>query len=165
MSAAPTRRPADEPHCTEVERPDDLLALVGTRLGTSPWLEITQQDVDDFARVTRDQQWIHVDRERAAAGPYGQTIAHGYYVLSLCVYFAGTVCKVKQRGAGINYGLDRVRFVSAVPVGSWLRAHIDLESAERVERGVQIRNKLTIERDGSEKPACVALTVSRLLDP
>jgi acyl dehydratase len=87
---------------TQVERAADLAALVGTTLGTSPWIEISQTDINDFARVTRDQQWIHVDRERAASGPFGTTIAHGYFVLSLCAYFSAEAFKVRYARAAIN---------------------------------------------------------------
>lgn len=151
-----------EPSRTDVERPADLLAYVGRRIGTSPWVEVTQADVDDFARVTRDEQWIHVDRERAADGPFGTTIAHGYFVLSHCSYFADSVLGVDDVAMGVNYGLDRVRFTSPVPIGSRIRAHLEVESATEVEGGVQLKISAVVELEGQEKPACVAVLVSRI---
>lgn len=155
---------SDGAHCTAVARPSDLLTLAGSRLGVSPWLEITQEAVDQFARVTLDEQWIHVDRRRAAAGPFKTTIAHGYFVLSLCAYFAHTTLTVERLSASINYGLDRVRFTSPVPVGSRLRAQVELEAADAIDGGVQIKELATIERQGADKPACVATLLARLYE-
>jgi acyl dehydratase len=150
---------------TEIDEPAELLDLVGQRLGTSPWLEVTQADVDDFARVTRDQQWIHVDRRRAAAGPFGTTIAHGFFVLSLCSYFGDETLVIRSAGMGINYGLDRVRFTSPVPVGSRIRAHVDLASAARIEDGVQYSLSVVVEREDHDKPVCVAVLLGRAYHP
>lgn len=150
---------------TVVDRPNELLGLVGHTLGTSPWFDITQEDVDDFARITRDYQWIHIDRERAAAGPFGGTIAHGFYVLSLCAYLTEETLETRSQSMGINYGLDRVRFTAPVPIPSRIRAHVELESAsERDDGGVHFVLKATIEVEGQEKPACVALLVSRVYE-
>jgi acyl dehydratase len=156
------RRPDDQGTGTEVDRPAELLGLVGTRVGTSPWLEVSQADVDSFARLTRDQQWIHVDRERAAAGPFGTTIAHGFFVLSLCAYFTDSTLTVRGVRMGINYGLDRVRFTSPVAIGSWIRAQVYVESADEIENGVQLKLAVVVEIDGQSKPACVAVMISRL---
>jgi acyl dehydratase len=152
------------PTYTLVERPADLLGLVGSTVGVSPWVEVTQADIDLFARLTHDEQWIHVDRQRAAKGPFGTTIAHGYFVLSLCSYFGGETLKVRSHSAGINYGLDRVRFISPVPVGSRLRGKADVEEVTEVAGGVQLRLAITAVREGAAKPVCVATTISRIFD-
>jgi acyl dehydratase len=164
MSGATIDPVDDGASCTEVDRPSDLLALVGQNLGSSSWLEITQAGVDAFARVTRDEQWIHVDRERAAAGPFGTTIAHGYFVLSLCAYFTGQVVKVTSAGASVNYGLDKVRFMSPVPVGSRLRAQVRLASAVALDNRVRVKLAVTIASAGHEKPACVAEMIALVYD-
>jgi acyl dehydratase len=147
---------------TEIAEPAELLDLVGQPLGTTPWVEVSQADVNDFARVTRDEQWIHVDKRRAAEGPFGSTIAHGFFVLSLCAYFSDAVLRIGARGMSINYGLDRVRFTSPVPVGSRVRAHINLASATAIEGGVHFTQTITVERDGQRKPVCIATTVARV---
>jgi acyl dehydratase len=161
MESANSVSPDAEATRTELDRPAELLDLVGHKLGTSPWLEVTQSDLDDFARVTRDEQWIHVDRERAAAGPFGTTVAHGFFVLSLCAYFGDATLLIRSQEMGINYGLDRVRFTSPVPVGSRIRAHVELASAAEIENGVHFTQSLLIETEGQEKPACVAVLVAR----
>jgi acyl dehydratase len=148
-----------EPHATTLARPADLLDHVGQRLGTSPWISLTQADVDDFARITGDEQWIHVDRQRAAAGPFGTTIVHGFYVLSLCARFIELTVGIENAGMSINYGLDRVRFLSPVPVGARLRAHTDLSTADAFDGGVKYSLTVTIELEGVSKPACVATVV------
>jgi acyl dehydratase len=152
---------AAEATLTEIVDPSELLGLVGQRLGTSPWIDVTQSDVDDFARVTRDEQWIHVDRERAGSGPFGTTIAHGFLVLSLCAFFGESTLRIRSKQMGINYGLDRVRFTSPVPIGSRIRAHVDLASASAIEGGVHYTQSVVIEIEGQQKPACVATLVAR----
>lgn len=151
-------------HDTEPTRavlldPSELLDRVGQRLGTSPWLTITQDDVDGFARVTRDEQWIHVDQDRSAAGPFGTTIVHGFFVLSLTAYFIEATLTIENASMSVNYGLDRVRFMSPVPVGSRLRANVELASAESIENGVRSTLSLSMELEGQQKPACVAAVV------
>jgi acyl dehydratase len=156
---------ADGARRTVLERLSDLNALVGTRVGTSPWLTVEQEAVDAFGRITRDEQWIHVDVERAASGPFGTTIAHGYFVLSHCSYFAGYALEVKSTRMAINYGLNRVRFPSPVPVGAKIRGHVDLTSVTEIDGGVQIEKTVTVEVHGNDaKPACVATLVARLHD-
>jgi acyl dehydratase len=146
---------------TVVDTPRDLLALVGQDLGTSPWLEVTQRDVDDFGRITRDNQWIHVDPDRAATGPFGKTVAHGFLILALCSYFVEAILEIRSEGMSINYGLDRVRFISPVRVGAQIRGLTMVESASEIEGGVHFATKTLVEIDGQEKPACVAVLVGR----
>ena len=141
-----------------------LRDLVGAELGVSDWLEITQDRIDAFAHATGDDQWIHVDPERAAAGPFGATIAHGYLTLSLIAGFAMKLFRFEER-MSINYGLNKVRFPAPVKVGSRLRARYVLKSIEDFAggpgsaSGVQVVTAVTIEMEGSERPACVAETV------
>ena len=142
--------------------PDELLAAVGEEIGVSSWLEITQERVNQFAEATGDQQWIHVDPERAADGPFGGTIAHGYLTLSLMVPFMLEVYRVENRKHAVNYGLNKVRFTSPVPVGSRLRGRLTLAEASEVAGGLQILWAVTIEREGEERPACVAESITRI---
>ena len=143
---------------------DTLQPLLGTELGVSGWWDITQDRIDRFADATDDHQWIHVDRERAAAGPFGTTIAHGFLTLSLVVAMTAEVpLPVDPPRMGINYGLDRVRFITPVPVGSRIRARVVLAGAEEVPGGVQVKRTVTVELEGSEKPAMVAETLTRLV--
>jgi acyl dehydratase len=142
---------------------DGLKALVGQQLGPTDWLEITQERVNRFADATGDHQWIHVDTERAANGPYKGTIAHGYLTLSLVSYFMPQLMKVEGFSAGINYGCDRVRFPAPVPVGSKLRASGTVEAATDVPGGVQLTLTITLEVEGSSKPSCVATVLVRHL--
>jgi acyl dehydratase len=142
---------------------EDYRARIGTEIGVSDWMEITQDRVDAFAAATDDHQWIHVDRERAAAGPFGGTIAHGFLTLSLTVALSSQVpLEVGSPVMGINYGLEKVRFPAPVPVGSRIRARVGLVAVTDVEGGIQINRQVTIEVEGTEKPAMVAETVSRL---
>ena len=141
---------------------DDLRAAVGTELGTSDWIPIDQERVDRFAEATGDHQWIHTDPERAAAGPFGTTIAHGFLTLSLLPVIAGSVVRVDGVRMGVNYGTDRVRFPAAVPVGSRVRGRVELVGVTDVPGGVQVVTRVTVERDGGDKPVCVAESVSRL---
>lgn len=157
MAAADS--PQDAKRRTVLAGPADLLDHVGERLGTSPWISVAQADVDDFARITGDEQWIHVDRERAVEGPFGATIMHGFYVLSLCARFIDLTVGIEQAGMSVNYGLDRVRFLSPVPVGARLRAHTDLVEASAFDGGVRYSLTLTIELEDVAKPACVVTTV------
>ncbi|WP_031088026.1 MaoC family dehydratase [Streptomyces sp. NRRL WC-3549] len=139
----------------------ELREAVGEELGHSDWLEIEQQRIDRFAEATGDHQWIHVDPERAAAGPFGTTIAHGYLTLSLLPALVPQVLRVEGAKMGINYGTDKVRFPSPVPVGSRLRATAVLKNVEEAGGGVQVTALVTVEREGGDKPVCVAESVSR----
>jgi acyl dehydratase len=140
---------------------DGVRAIAGKELGASDWLEVTQERIDKFADATGDHQWIHVDRERAKAGPFGTTIAHGFLTLSLIPSLAGSLTKVEGVRMGINYGLNKVRFPSPVKAGSRVRALSRNLSVEAVDGGLQMVNQVTIEIEGQDKPACVAETVSR----
>ena len=142
---------------------DELKALVGEELGTSDWLEITQDRVNTFADATGDHQWIHVDPERAKDGPFGGTIAHGYLTMSLGPVLLPQVVTVTGFSMALNYGLDKLRFPSPVPVGSKLRLSAKLLAVDDVTGGVQTTYELTFQVDGSEKPACVAQALYRWL--
>ncbi|MGI5374242.1 MaoC family dehydratase [Streptomyces sp. CA-251387] len=140
---------------------DDLKAAVGEQLGYTDWLEIDQKRIDLFAEATGDHQWIHVDPEKAAAGPFGTTIAHGYLTLSLLPLFGPQLIKVEGVKMGVNYGTNKVRFPSPVPVGSRLRATGKISNVEDVQGGAQLTVAYTVERDGGDKPVCVAESVAR----
>lgn len=144
------------------ESVDALRAAVGEHLGYSDWHEVTQEQIDLFAQATGDHQWIHVDAERAAAGPFGATIAHGYLTLSLVTMLSQQVSRVDNVKMRINYGCNRVRFPAPVPVGSRIRAGVKVKSVEDVPGGVQVVYEVTIEREGGDKPCCVAETVGRV---
>src|ERR1700760_3287321 len=137
-------------------------AHVGAILGTSDWLIVDQARIDQFAAVTGDDQWIHVDPKRAAAGMFGTTVAHGFLTLSLLPFFGRSSHKVEGARMQVNYGLNRVRFPAPVPVNSRLRAHYKLVSFERIDGGVQMVTEVSIEREGQTKPVCVAVSVSRV---
>lgn len=139
----------------------DLQALVGKEMASSDWITIDQKRIDLFAEATGDHQWIHVDPVRAAAGPFKTTIAHGYLTLSLLPEMAMNAYDIADRRMGVNYGLNKVRFPSPVPVNSRLRGHFKLLEYKPIEGGAQLTLELTIEREGSDKPACVAESVSR----
>ncbi len=139
----------------------DLAACVGQEVVVSDWFTVTQQQIDQFAAATGDDQWIHVDAARASSGPFGATIAHGYLTLSLIAGFSMRSFKVEGVRMGINYGLDKVRFMAPVPVGSRLRARMQLLQATPIEGGMQLAWKTTIEREGEAKPVCVAEPLSR----
>ncbi|MFN8034327.1 MAG: MaoC family dehydratase [Acidimicrobiia bacterium] len=143
--------------------PTDLLGAVGQTLGTSDWTTITQEQVDGFADATGDHQWIHVDVERAKAGPFGGPIAHGYLTMSLASMFLPRIVDVQGISMGLNYGVDKVRFPAPVPVGSRVRGTGELVSATEVPGGVQAVIRVTIELEGSAKPAAVVDAVSRYL--
>ena len=139
-----------------------LKALVGQDLGHSSWLEITQERVNTFADATGDHQWIHVDPERAAAGPFGAPIAHGYLTLSLVIPLFGEILKIEGIKMGVNYGLEKVRFPNPVRVGSKIRLAASVVSVEDVAGdGVQTTLDFIVQIDGVDKPACVARPVYR----
>ena len=141
----------------------DLAACVGQPVSTTDWLTITQQQIQQFADATGDQQWIHVDEERAKKGPFGAPIAHGFLTLSLLSQFFEKAVAVREARMGVNYGLNKVRFMAPVPVGSRLRAHLKLAQASPIEGpGLQVQWDVTIEREGSDKPVCVAESLARL---
>ena len=146
---------------TTIASPDALLDMAGSDLGTSDWVEIAQSDVDAFAKATGDEQWIHVDPERAAAGPFGRTIVHGYMTLSMLVPLLHNTFQVNGVAMGINYGLNKVRFPAPTPVGSRVRVHAELVNAERVSGGVQAVVDATVEAEGVDKPVCVAQSIVR----
>ncbi|MCZ6830064.1 MAG: MaoC family dehydratase [Gammaproteobacteria bacterium] len=146
---------------TVFSQPSDLLGSVGQHLGRSDWLEIDQQRIDLFADATGDHQWIHVDPERARDGPFGATIAHGYLTLSLANLFLPQIMEVQNVSMGVNYGCDKVRFPAPVPVGSRVRGAGEILSAAEVKGGVQVVVRITVEVEGSERPACVIDTISR----
>ena len=140
----------------------DLAACVGQEVAVSDWIAVTQEQVNQFADATGDPQWIHVDVERAKSGPFGGTIAHGFLTLSMLPKFFESSFEIRQTRMGINYGLNRVRFTSVVPVGSRLRARMTLKAAEWIEQGgLQMTWSVTVEREGHDKPVCVAESLSR----
>ncbi|MBY6262055.1 MaoC family dehydratase [Azospirillum sp. 412522] len=144
------------------DTPRDLLGKEGTDLGASDWLSIDQDRIDAFARVTGDDQWIHVDPVRAKDGPFGTTIAHGYLTLSLVNLFLPQILTIRSFSSGVNVGLDRLRFVAPVPVGARIRGRGEIVKVEEVKGGaIQSTVRVTVEIDGHDKPACVANTVSR----
>jgi acyl dehydratase len=139
----------------------NLAAHAGETLGTSAWHVVDQAAIDTFACVTADQQWIHVDPERAAAGPFKGTIAHRYLTLSLCSFFLEQTLEVTGAGMVVNYGLDRVRFPASVPAGARARGTTHLRSVDTIPGGVQAAVQVTIRVEGAEKPSCVAEIVTR----
>ncbi|MFI2633516.1 MaoC family dehydratase [Streptomyces collinus] len=140
---------------------DDLKSAVGEQLGYTDWLDIDQKRIDLFAEATGDHQWIHVDPEKAAAGPFGTTIAHGYLTLSLLPLFGPQLIAVEGVKMGVNYGTNKVRFPAPVPVGSRLRATAAISAVEEVQDGVQVAVAFSVEREGGDKPVCVAESVAR----
>jgi acyl dehydratase len=140
---------------------DEVKSYVGKELGVSDWHEVTQEDINTFADVTGDHQWIHVDIERAKETPFGGTIAHGYYVLSLAPMFSYELFEVAGFVFALNYGVNRVRFISPMPVGGKIRMRAKIGSVEEVPGGAQIMTELTFEREGGDKPVCVAETLMR----
>ncbi len=140
----------------------DVKSLVGTELGVSDWHEVTQEEINAFADCTHDHQWIHIDVERAKKdSPFGGPVAHGYYTLSLAPYLMDQIWAVEGIRMGVNYGLNKLRFPSPVPVGKRVRARASLDDAEDVTGGMQVTVGLTFEVEGSSKPACVAEGVYR----
>jgi acyl dehydratase len=146
---------------TTFSSPAELLGTEGRHLGYSDWLEIDQHRINLFAEATGDHQWIHVDPERAAAGPFGSTIAHGYLTLSLANFFLPQILEVRNVSMGVNYGCEKVRFPAPVPVGSRIRGGGEVISAEEVKGGVQVVVRITVEIEGGDRPACVIDTISR----
>ncbi|TXE00499.1 MaoC family dehydratase [Mitsuaria sp. TWR114] len=143
------------------EKLEDLAPLVGQEIGVSDWIAVDQPRIQAFADATEDQQWIHTDPARAAAGPFGTTIAHGFLTLSLLPRFYETAFRVREVRMGINYGLDRVRFPAPVPVDSRLRGRFVLKRLELIEGGVQMMVEVTVEREAGGKPVCIAESLTR----
>ena len=141
---------------------EDLQARIGEVTGVGEWHTVTQADIDKFADATRDHQWIHVDPERAARGPFGSTIAHGFMTLSL-IPGIGPGLEAPSASMIINYGLERVRFVSPVPAGSRVRVVSELAGVTETAKGLKVNERVTIELEGSDRPACVAQTVILLV--
>ena len=140
----------------------DLAGRVGEEVGVSPWLEVTQERIDTFAKAINDFQWIHVDRERAKSSPFGGTIAHGFLTLSLLSHLAEQTFSFTDRRMGVNYGLNRVRFTSPVPAGARVRARFTLQKLEPLEgNGVQVTWSTVVEIEGAQKPALVAEWLGR----
>ena len=149
---------------TNVETLDDLASLVGKQLGTSSWVEVDQARINGFADATDDHQWIHLDAERAKDGPFGGTIAHGYLTLSLLIPMWMDILQVRDVHTVVNYGLNKVRFPSPVPSGSRIRAHATLANFDAIPGGAQLTADVLVEREGGDKPACVAQVVFRYLN-
>ncbi|MCB1250719.1 MAG: MaoC family dehydratase [Acidimicrobiales bacterium] len=149
---------------TVLEGTDAVRAAAGTHLGYSDWLEIDQARIDLFADATGDHQWIHVDPERAADGPFGTTIAHGYLTVSLTNLFLPQIVEVRGVSMGVNYGVNKIRFPAPVPVGSRLRAGAELTAVDEVHGGVQTTMTITVEIEGGDRPACIVESISRWLD-
>ena len=144
---------------TTLDTPRALLDLVGRELGRTDWREITQDQVNRFADATGDHQWIHTDPDRAAAGPFGTTIAHGYLTLSLTPIVLAEVLTIDQVGAAVNYGANKVRFPAPVPVGAKLRATVTLTAAVEKPAGIEAVFTLTYEIQGGPRPVCIAEVV------
>jgi acyl dehydratase len=144
-----------------VASPHDLAGQEGTALGPTDWLSIDQARIDAFADCTGDHQWIHVDVERAKAGPFGTTIAHGFLTLALVNYFQPLLIEIRGFAHAVNVGLDRVRFLAPVPSGTCIRAIGEIVKVEEVKGGVQLTTRVTIEIDGSDRPACIADILGR----
>jgi acyl dehydratase len=139
----------------------DLESRVGQEVAVSPWLEITQERIDLFAKATDDFQWIHVDRERARQSPFGGTIAHGFLTLSMLPKLSESALELTDRKMGVNYGLNKVRFPAPVPAGARIRGRFRLAKLEKLDGGVQTTWSVVVEREGGDKPVMVAETVSR----
>jgi acyl dehydratase len=146
---------------TSFEHLADLQARVGEEVGVSEWITVDQKRINLFADATGDHQWIHIDAERAAKGPFGTTIAHGFLTLSLLPEMSASAFQVLDTRMGVNYGLDRVRFPAPVPSGSRLRGRFKLLKFEPLEGGAQLTVEVTMEREGSAKPVCVAESLAR----
>ncbi len=155
----------DTPASVAVEHAADFAAYVGRPLGASGWVSLDQARIDAFAELTGDDHWIHVDVERASREmPQGKTIVHGFLVLSLIPFLQRGIYTVRQRGKGLNYGCDRVRFTAPVPVGSRVRLRQSLKECLRLENGVRLTFESTIEIEGQERPALVADTLLQIFD-
>jgi acyl dehydratase len=142
---------------------DEFVAAQGSQLGPTDWLEVTQERVNLFADATDDHQWIHVDPERAASGPFGGTIAHGLLTLSLLPHFTHQLYTVDNIAMAINYGYNKVRFITPVRVGSKIRARAEIAKVDQLEGAVQATVTVTVEIDGSDKPAAVAESIVRFI--
>jgi acyl dehydratase len=142
---------------------EEIESAVGEEIGTTDWVEITQERVDQFADATGDHQWIHVDVEKAAEGPFGGTIAHGYLTLSLIPWLSSQVFALETPGAKLNYGVNKVRFPNPLRVGSQVRATVSVGGVTDIPAGKQLTMKYVVSIDGQDKPACVAETVVLLL--
>lgn len=142
---------------------DEVRAAVGADLGVSRWIDITQERINAFADTTEDRQWIHIDPVAAAKGPYGATVAHGFLSLSLLAAFTEDLIKVEEVRTGVNYGLNKVRFPAPVPVESRVRGRGHLASVDEVPGGVQVTMAVSVEREGFDRPVCVAESLLRLL--
>ena len=140
----------------------DLPSLAGTELGPSEWMQIDQKRIDTFADATDDHQWIHVDPERAKETPFGGTIAHGYYTLSLAPMLSEEILQLEGFAFGVNYGLDKVRFPAPLPVGAKVRMSAKVASVEEISGGAQLKLELTFEGSNQDKPVCVAESLARL---
>jgi acyl dehydratase len=140
---------------------DELRAAAGTHVGASEWMTMDQERVNTFADATEDHQWIHVDEEKAKAGPFGGTIAHGFLTLSLLSHLLAQVYRIEGTKMGINYGLNKVRFTAPVPVGSKIRGVVDIADVTEATGGVQVTTRITVEIEGSERPALVAEWITR----
>jgi len=143
----------------------DLPTLKGRDLGTSRWIQITQEHITTFATLTGDEQWIHIDTDRAATGPFGTTIAHGFYILSRSTGLLYELLDVHGATQILNYGLNRVRFTAPTPTGSRIRMHLTVTDVTQVANGYQVTFGLTFERDGQQKPVCVAELLFRYYTP
>jgi acyl dehydratase len=139
----------------------ELAQLVGQEIGVSEWITVTQERIQLFADATNDHQWIHLDRERAKAGPFGTTIAHGFLTLSLLPEMSASAFEVRETRMGVNYGLNKVRFPAPVPSGSRLRGRFRLIGYEPLEGGAQLTVQATMEREGADKPVCIAESIAR----
>ncbi|BCN27274.1 MaoC family dehydratase [Vibrio alfacsensis] len=144
-----------------ITNPEQLLDLEGKTLGTTAWLTVSQQRINLFAEATNDHQWIHVDEEKAAQGPFGACIAHGYLTLSLASDFLFQLIDIQNLAMGVNYGCNKIRFPAPVPVGSEIRGRGDVISVEQIGEAYQAIIRITIEIEGSERPGCVVDTISR----
>ncbi|WGP06003.1 MaoC family dehydratase [Bacillus subtilis] len=143
---------------------DEFESLIGQELGTSEWLTMDQDAINSFADVTGDHQWIHVDEARAAEGPYGATIVHGFFTLALIPKFSSEVFTIEGVSIRVNYGLNKVRFLQPVVVGSRLRGKVEVKDVIRGEKGTQVILQQTIEINGQERPACIAEVVTLLVE-
>jgi acyl dehydratase len=139
----------------------ELQPLVGQEIGVSEWITVTQERIKLFADATHDHQWIHLDAERAKAGPFGTTIAHGFFTLALLPEMSASAFEVRETKMGVNYGLNKVRFPAPVPSGSRLRGRFKLIGYEAIEGGAQLTTQVTMEREGFDKPVCIAESLSR----
>ena len=142
----------------------ELKAAEGQDLGTSDWHEVTQADINTFADVTGDHQWIHIDTERAKETPFGGTIAHGYYTLSLAPVLSDQIFELQGFAFALNYGLNKVRFPAPLPVGTKVRMHAKLKELTDIPGGAQMNVEVTFEREGGDKPVCVAETLARVYE-